>query len=61
MTLVCQCGSHALAIVDQSYGEDSALEVYECEDCGATGTLTMQDRGGRIDERLSGCLESDLA
>lgn len=60
MTLVCQCGSSALEITDQSYSETSALEVYECQSCGATGTLTMDDSGHQMTERLSGCLESDF-
>ena len=58
MTLRCgECGSYALAIISQSYGETSAFEAYECDDCGATGTLTHEDRPPRT--RLGGDIERD--
>ena len=53
MTLRCRCGAVALTITNQSYGEKSAVETYECEHCGRTGSL-IHDRTGT---RLSGCLE----
>jgi hypothetical protein len=56
MTLICSCGSHALKIVRQSYGEQSAFEVYECEACGDTGTLNHDDVTGTA---LTGCLTRD--
>ncbi|HET7322746.1 MAG TPA: hypothetical protein VFJ06_00255 [Halococcus sp.] len=58
MTLICQaCGSHALKITEQSYGEVTAFEAYECENCGDTGTLHHNDVGGTT---LRGCLSQDL-
>jgi hypothetical protein len=56
MTLQCQCGSYALSITSQSYGESSAFEAYECEHCGRTGSLTHDDVTGTT---LSGCLGRD--
>lgn len=56
MTLQCQCGSYALSITSQSYGESGAFEAYECEHCGRTGSLTHDDVTGTT---LSGCLGSD--
>jgi hypothetical protein len=55
MTLVCECGSHALEITSQSYGEKTAFEAYKCEDCGRTGSYTF----GNGQDRMSGCLTTD--
>ena len=59
MTLVCECGSPAIEIVDATYPEDAdgrptgtAVERYECQDCGRTGSYTF---GGNV-ERTSGCV-----
>lgn len=59
MTLVCECGSPAIEIVDATYPEDddgrptgSAFERYECQDCGRTGSYTF---GGNV-EQTSGCV-----
>lgn len=54
-TLSCaRCGhGWGLVITRQSYG-DGAFEAYECEDCGATGSLTHDGVTNRT--TLSGCL-----
>jgi DNA-directed RNA polymerase subunit RPC12/RpoP len=58
MTLRCSnCGSYALAITSQSYSDTSAFEAYECEHCGATGSLRHEDRPPRTE--LSGDIECD--
>lgn len=58
MTLHCSnCGSYTLEITEQSYSETSAFEAYECEDCGATGSLTHEDNPSRT--TLNGDIESD--
>ncbi|WP_435346048.1 hypothetical protein [Haloarchaeobius sp. HRN-SO-5] len=58
MTLRCaQCGSYALSITSQSYTDTRAFESYECDDCGATGSLTHHDNPARTS--LSGSLERD--
>lgn len=58
MTLRCsECGCYDLTITDQSYGEASAFEAYECDNCGATGSLTHDDRPPRT--TLSGSIERD--
>jgi hypothetical protein len=56
MTLICDCGSHAITITNQSYGDGGAFEVYECETCGRTGTLHHDDVTGTT---LDGCLTRD--
>lgn len=55
-TLSCsRCGSGwGLVITNQSYDGDHAFEAYECEECGATGSLSHDPVGGTT---LSGCLE----
>ena len=53
MTLLCRCGALELTITNQSYGEESAIEAYECDHCGRRGTLTHD----RSSTRFSGCLE----
>ena len=50
--LTCECGALELTITEQSYGEQSAFEGYECEVCGRTGSLTHDATG----TTLSGCL-----
>jgi hypothetical protein len=59
MTLRCDCGSHAIEIVDADYPAESGMagarETYECQDCGRTGTLHADDRGNT---RRYGCLTS---
>ncbi|MCD2199099.1 hypothetical protein LPA44_04190 [Halobacterium sp. KA-4] len=62
MTLVCECGSPAIEIVDATYPEDAngnptgtATERYECLDCGRTGTYAFGDGT----DRMSGCVTSD--
>lgn len=52
--LTCECGSVALAITAQSYHDGHAVEGYECEHCGQTGTLTHDPDLGTT---LTGCLE----
>lgn len=52
MTLRCACGG-AVELTAQSYGEESAVERYECVSCGATGTY----RFGAGGDRVTGCLE----
>ena len=57
MTLVCEtCGSYDLHITAQSYDGPRAFEGYECDGCGATGSLTHDDVTGTT---LDGCLGSD--
>ena len=57
MTLQCdECGSYALAITAQSYDGDHAFESYECEHCGASGSLTHDPTLGTT---LDGCLGRD--
>ena len=47
MTLCCsRCGSHALEFTAQSYTETTLFEGYRCENCGATGSFTANDRTG---------------
>lgn len=58
MTLRCsECGSYALEITSQSYTDAGAFEAYECEHCGAMGTLTHDDHPPRTS--LDGSIESD--
>ncbi|GAB6862354.1 hypothetical protein ACFR97_07270 [Haloplanus litoreus] len=59
MTLRCECGAHDIEIVDAIYPEDdegravgSAVERYECQACGRTGTYVF---GDGID-RTTGCV-----
>lgn len=60
MTLQCsECGSYALEITSQSYSDTSAFESYECEDCGATGSLVHEDKPPRTD--LNGSIQRDIA
>lgn len=59
MTLVCDsCGSYDLAITYQNYTETTAFERYECENCGATGTLRHSETNTR-GATLSGSLTDD--
>jgi hypothetical protein len=46
MTLLCDCGSHAVTIINQSYSEGSAFEEYECETCGRNGSFQHDDVTG---------------
>lgn len=40
VVIVCgDCGSLALSVKSASYGERTAYEVHECEDCGNRGSL----------------------
>jgi|APHM01.1.fsa_nt_gi hypothetical protein len=39
--LTCNCGSTALRIQEQDYTDFEAWEKYQCQQCGAQGTLTM--------------------
>ncbi|EMA44268.1 hypothetical protein [Halococcus saccharolyticus] len=58
MTLRCaRCGSYALAFTAQSYTETTLFEGYECEHCGATGSLTANDNTGI--SYTEGAIESD--
>jgi len=59
VTLVCECGSSEIEIVDATYHEDAdgrptgtGHERYECQECGRTGSLAF---GGGV-ERTSGCV-----
>jgi len=59
VTLVCECGSPAIEIVDATYPEDAdgrptgtAFERYECQDCGRTGGFSFGDGV----ERTTGCV-----
>lgn len=59
MTLACtECDSRDLRITDQSYTKDSAVERYECGDCGATGTLRMTGHPGGTESRCTGSITS---
>lgn len=40
-----QCGG-PLRVTDGSYTDAHAAELVECEDCGATGFLTIDDTTG---------------
>lgn len=52
MVLQCDNCGGALELTSQSYGEESAVESYQCASCGQTGTYSF---GGGID-RKSGCV-----
>jgi hypothetical protein len=53
--LVCKaCGSRALTTTEATHNPTSGREVYECEDCGETGTLSYDAVTGM---ELSGCLK----
>lgn len=59
MTLVCEsCGSYELSITSQTYTETTAFEQYECDACGATGTL-RHDGSNANGATLSGSLTTD--
>jgi len=51
MTLTCECGG-ALEITDQSYGEETAFEMYKCASCGKTGSYSF----GSGRDKTSGCV-----
>lgn len=59
VTLVCECGSPAIEIVDATYPEDAdgrptgtASERYECQECGRTGGFSF----GEGSSRTTGCV-----
>ena len=53
--LVCEaCRSYALSATATKHTPTSACEVYECENCGETGTLSHDASSGM---ELSGCLK----
>jgi len=67
MTLICECGSHAIEIVEQNYPTDDqgnpdglAFEKYECAHCGRTGGFRFGERNGQHIERTSGCVTTDF-
>lgn len=55
MVLSCSCGSDDIRITDQTYPENGdALEVYECQSCGRTGSLSHDALTNTT--TVSGCL-----
>lgn len=58
MTLRCaRCGSYALEFTVQSYTDTHLYEGFRCEDCGATGSYSVDDVTGI--SNTSGDIESD--
>lgn len=50
VVLACgDCGSLALSVEKASYGERTAFEVHECEDCGNRGSLQYDGRQSTLD------------
>lgn len=56
MTLVCgECGGPVEVQTSSGGAETGVFEKYECVDCGAPGTLSLDPATGET--TLSGCLE----
>jgi hypothetical protein len=51
----CKVCGGAVEVRDGSYGRD-AFELYECLDCGGSGTMRITSAGDII---TTGCVETD--
>lgn len=65
MVLRCTCGG-SVEVQSATYPEDArgkptgvAIENYECQSCGATGTYRFGERDGQHVEEMSGCLTTE--